>query len=111
MIIHFEINTDSLEERNLLARIADYFLPKPEPVTEVTPEGQTKPVVEAGITPKTPSPVVQATILPVSQPVKAISNPCPKCKTGIIVAKTARASGKAFLGCSDYPKCNWTGNV
>lgn len=31
--------------------------------------------------------------------------PCPKCGNEMII-RTARASGKRFVGCSSYPKCN-----
>lgn len=32
---------------------------------------------------------------------------CPTCKTGHLVKKTAKASGKEFFGCSTWPKCNY----
>lgn len=31
---------------------------------------------------------------------------CPVCKTGNLVEKVAKASGKKFLGCDAWPKCN-----
>lgn len=31
---------------------------------------------------------------------------CPVCKVGTLVEKTAKASGKKFLGCDQWPKCN-----
>ena len=33
------------------------------------------------------------------------NKPCPKCDSGHMVERVARASGKKFLGCSNYPKC------
>lgn len=32
---------------------------------------------------------------------------CPKCKTGSLVKKIAKASGKDFLGCNTWPKCDY----
>lgn len=32
---------------------------------------------------------------------------CPTCKKGELVKKTAKASGKSFLGCSCYPECKY----
>lgn len=32
---------------------------------------------------------------------------CPKCKTGTLVKKTAKASGKEFIGCNTWPKCDY----
>lgn len=32
---------------------------------------------------------------------------CPKCKQGTLVKKTAKASGKEFLGCNTWPKCDY----
>lgn len=32
---------------------------------------------------------------------------CPKCKTGSLVKKTAKASGKEFIGCNTWPKCDY----
>lgn len=32
---------------------------------------------------------------------------CPKCKAGTLVKKTAKASGKEFVGCSTWPKCDY----
>lgn len=32
---------------------------------------------------------------------------CPKCKTGHIIEKTAKASGKKFSGCDTWPKCDY----
>lgn len=32
---------------------------------------------------------------------------CPSCGTGHLVEKTAKASGKKFIGCSTWPKCNY----
>ena len=37
---------------------------------------------------------------------KQNGNTCPKCKKGSMVEKTAKASGKKFLGCSNWPNCN-----
>lgn len=31
---------------------------------------------------------------------------CPTCGTGVMTEKVAKASGKKFLGCSNWPKCN-----
>ena len=31
---------------------------------------------------------------------------CPKCKTGHLIEKKNRF-GKTFVGCSNYPKCNY----
>lgn len=31
---------------------------------------------------------------------------CPKCGVGELMERTAKASGKKFLGCNNYPKCN-----
>lgn len=33
---------------------------------------------------------------------------CPKCNKGQMVEKTAKASGKKFFGCSNWPNCNHT---
>jgi DNA topoisomerase-3 len=40
--------------------------------------------------------------------VKPKGKTCPKCKEGTLVKKIASASKKEFLGCSCYPKCNYT---
>ena len=32
---------------------------------------------------------------------------CPTCKSGHLVEKTAKASGKKFIGCDTWPKCNY----
>lgn len=32
---------------------------------------------------------------------------CPKCKQGSLVKKTAKASGKEFIGCNTWPKCDY----
>ena len=37
---------------------------------------------------------------------KQNGNTCPKCKKGSMLEKTAKASGKKFLGCSNWPNCN-----
>lgn len=36
---------------------------------------------------------------------KAKGKTCPQCKTGTMVEKTAKASGKKFFGCNNYPDC------
>lgn len=33
---------------------------------------------------------------------------CPKCKKGKMTEKTAKSSGKTFLGCNLFPKCDYT---
>ncbi len=37
-------------------------------------------------------------------------NPCPKCRDGKLAQRTfkqGRNAGKAFLGCTNYPRCNF----
>ena len=38
-------------------------------------------------------------------------NLCPRCKEGILVTRTNKNSGQAFMGCSNYPNCKYTQNV
>ncbi len=33
---------------------------------------------------------------------------CPKCKKGTMMARVAKASGKQFLGCNNFPKCDYS---
>ena len=35
---------------------------------------------------------------------------CPKCKTGHLVKRINEKSGKEFIGCSNYPKCDYVVN-
>lgn len=35
---------------------------------------------------------------------------CPKCKTGHLIRRTNFQTRKAFIGCSNYPKCDYTNN-
>lgn len=35
--------------------------------------------------------------------------PCPGCQSGVVVVRTAKATGAKFLGCSRFPECRWTG--
>lgn len=35
------------------------------------------------------------------------SKTCPSCGNGILIERTAKASGKKFLGCNQWPKCNY----
>lgn len=41
-------------------------------------------------------------------PAKTSGKTCPTCGTGQLVEKVAKASGKKFLGCNTWPKCNHT---
>jgi len=34
--------------------------------------------------------------------------PCPRCSNGRLVQRTAKATGQAFLGCSNFPRCRHT---
>ena len=34
--------------------------------------------------------------------------PCPKCKTGYLMRKVNPKSGNMFIGCSHYPKCDYS---
>ncbi len=43
-----------------------------------------------------------------TQKVATTLMPCPKCKEGEMVVRTSRKSGKRFLACSAYPKCENT---
>jgi len=40
-----------------------------------------------------------------SQKIQNTMCACPQCKTGNLMIRVSRASGKQFLGCSAYPKC------
>ncbi len=101
MIIHFELDMDNLEDRQVLAKVAEVLEIKPKTATEVATDGEFKTAVEASLAP-TPTPVSVT---------KPAGNTCPQCGKGTIVSKTAKASGKAFLACSEWPTCNWTKNV
>ena len=35
---------------------------------------------------------------------------CPKCKTGHLIKRKNEKTGKYFIGCSNYPKCDYTVN-
>ena len=35
---------------------------------------------------------------------------CPKCKTGHLIKRINEQTGKEFIGCSNYPKCDYTVN-
>lgn len=35
------------------------------------------------------------------------SKTCPSCGNGVLIERTAKASGKKFLGCNQWPKCNY----
>lgn len=35
---------------------------------------------------------------------------CPKCKTGHLIKRVNEQTGKEFIGCSNYPKCDYTVN-
>ena len=36
--------------------------------------------------------------------------PCPGCRQGTLVARRAKADGRAFYGCDRYPACRYTAN-
>lgn len=36
--------------------------------------------------------------------------PCPRCSTGTLVPRTRKRDGKAFVGCTNYPQCDYTVN-
>ena len=46
---------------------------------------------------------------PSSQPPGKCANCClcPDCAAGLLVAKTAKDTGKAFIGCNRYPTCRF----
>lgn len=46
------------------------------------------------------------TSAPTKSTSKSKNKKCPKCGEGEMIERTAKASGKKFLGCSNYPKCN-----
>jgi DNA topoisomerase-3 len=45
-----------------------------------------------------------------SDPSVKIGDPCPQCRSGVLVQRTVKNgknAGKSFVGCTAYPKCNY----
>lgn len=72
-------------------------------IEQVAPVGKSSSSGKVSVGAKSPSSSTKTNSTPKSAPK---GKTCPKCKSGTLIKKTAKASGKEFLGCSTWPKCD-----